>query len=111
MQAQCVKIPLIAGKTQRFLQWVKGAKSRRAEMLASMSHEGVTAEAMFLERDPIGDTLLFYMQGEDLARSQAIFASSNLAVDREARAIIEECWDLSRAHSLEVLLDFVGRAS
>lgn len=110
MQAQCVKVPIINGKTQRFVDWMAEVKGRQAEMLASMRTEGVRAEAMFLERTPSGDALVFYMQAEDLAKAQQVFAASTLAIDTLTRAIIAECWDVSRARPLEVLLELVGPA-
>jgi hypothetical protein len=110
VQAQCVKVPITNGKTQRFVDWMAEVNGRRAEMLASMRLEGVWAEAMFLERSPSGDSLVFYMQADDLARAQQVFASSTLAIDAVTRAIIEECWDVARARPLEVLLDLVGPA-
>jgi Family of unknown function (DUF6176) len=108
--AQCVKIPIINGKTQRFVDWMAEVNGRQGEMLASMRIEGVRAEAMFLERSGSGDALIFYMQADDLARAQQVFASSTLAIDALTRAIITECWDTSRARPLEVLLELVGPA-
>lgn len=105
MQTQCVKIPFLSGKTQRFIDWIASATGRRAEMLESMRAEGVAAEAMFLERGSTEDALIFYMRARDLARAQQVFASSELHIDRETRAIIEECWDVTRARPLDVLLD------
>lgn len=110
MQSQCVKVPIIAGKTQRFVDWMVEVSGRKEEMLASMRIEGVRAEAMFLERFPGGDSLVFYMQADDLARAQQVFASSTLAIDAVTRAIIDECWDVARARPLEVLLELVGAA-
>jgi Family of unknown function (DUF6176) len=110
MQAQCVRIPIVNGKTQRFVDWMAEVNGRRAEMLASMRLEGVRAEAMFLERSTAGDALVFYMQAEDLERAQQVFAASTSAIDSLTRAIIDECWDVSRATRLEVLLELLGPA-
>ncbi|WP_437870311.1 DUF6176 family protein [Sorangium sp. So ce363] len=105
MQAQCVRIPLFAGKTQRFVDWMREAKSRKREMLESMSIEGVCAEAIFLEGGETEDSIVFYMRAHDLARAQQAFASSELAIDKATRDIIAECWDVARARPLDVLLE------
>jgi hypothetical protein len=108
MQAQCVRIPLVAGKTQHFVDWIGEMHQRRDEMLESMRLEGVLAEAMFLARGATGDAVILYMQAQNLERAQRVFAESTLAVDRDTRQIIQECWDVSRAEALEVLLELVG---
>lgn len=110
MQAQCVRIPIVSGKTQRFVDWMAEVNGRQAEMIASMRVEGVRAEAMFLERSTSGDALVFYMQAEDLERAQQVFAASTFAIDALTRAIIDECWDVGRATRLEVLLELLGPA-
>jgi len=108
MQAQCVRIPLFAGKTQRFVDWIGEMNSRRDEMLESMRLEGLVAEAMFLSRGMGGDAVILYMQAHDLQRAQQVFAASTLAVDLDTRKIIDECWDVTRAEPLDVLLELVG---
>jgi hypothetical protein len=50
------------------------------------------------------------MRADDLARAQQVFASSELAIDRDTRTMIQECWDVTRAQPLEVLLELVGPA-
>src|SRR5688500_4895022 len=105
MEAQCVRIPLKPGTTQRFRAWVAESAARREEMLASMGREGVVAEAMFLDCGPGGDALVFYLRAHDLREAQAQFAASELPIDLETRRIIEECWDTAQARPLEVLLE------
>ena len=45
-----------------------------------------------------------------ISRAQRVFAASTLAVDRETRQTIDECWDVTRAEPLDVLLELVGPA-
>jgi Family of unknown function (DUF6176) len=105
MQAQCLKIPLIAGKTARFLDWVSMVRGREREAFEAMSGEGVVAEVILLERGAAGDSVVYYMRARDLERAAQVFAASQLPLDLETRAMIEECWDVARIQALEVLLD------
>ncbi len=105
METQCVRIPLRPEKTGRFLAWLAEARDRKAEMLNSMKAEGVVFEAFFLERGIDSDSVLFYMRARSLADAQAAFGRSTLSIDREARAMMEECWDVDSANALEVLLE------
>ena len=74
-------------------------------MLESMQREGILFEALLVERSQAQDYLLFYLRAHDLVSAQAAFAASELAIDKETRAIIAECWDTSRATPLEVALE------
>lgn len=67
--------------------------------------------SIFLERGPARDALVFYLKAADLAEAQRVFAQSELAIDRETRAIVAECWDVSAAQPLQVLLELVGPAA
>ena len=60
---------------------------------------------MFLERGSAGDSIIYYMRALDLERAAHVFAASQLPIDRETRAMIEECWDVASIQPLEVLLD------
>lgn len=51
------------------------------------------------------------LRAHDLAQAQAVFAESQLPIDRETREVIAECWDVSAAAPLEVLLELVGPVS
>lgn len=105
MQTQCLRIPLLAGKTPRFLDWVSLVRGREREAFEAMSGEGAVAEAIMLERGDAGDSVVYYMRARDLERAAQVFATSQLPIDRETRAMIEECWDVARIQPLEVLLD------
>lgn len=108
MQSQCVKIPLLAGKTARFLAWVAENKGRRGEMIESMKREGVLAEAMFLERGSSGDFVVHYMKAESLAHVGEVFEKSKEPIDIGARAMIKECWDVDNTVYLNVEVDLIG---
>lgn len=108
MQSQCVKVPLLPGKTARFLAWVQENKGRRGEMIESMKREGVMAEAMFLERGATGDFVVHYMKAESLAHVAEVFEKSKEPIDIGARAMIQECWDTANTIYLNVEIDLVG---
>jgi hypothetical protein len=95
----------LPGKTPRFLEWVEMVRGREREAFEAMTGEGAVAEALFLERAPAGDHVVYYMRARDLERAAQVFAASQLPIDRETRAMIEECWDVPRIQALEVLLD------
>lgn len=105
MQTQCLKIPLVAGKTARFLDWAATVRGREREAFEAMSGEGAVAEVIILERSSAGDSVLYYMRARDLERAAQVFAASRRPIDLETRAMIEECWDVARIQALEVLLD------
>lgn len=105
MQSQCLRIPLIPGKTQRFLDWASRIAGRQREAFEAMSGEGAVAEAIGLERNTTGDWLVYYMRARDLARAAEVFAASELPIDRETRAMIDECWDVARIQPLEMVLE------
>lgn len=110
MQAQCVRIPILPGKTQRFIDWLSSIASRREEMVAAMRAEGVVAETICIERGQHGDAVIFYMRAHDIAHAQRTAATSALPIDRETRSIIAECWDVAAARHLDVALELVGPA-
>jgi hypothetical protein len=105
MQTQCLKIPLLPGKTPRFLDWVSHVRGRERDAFEAMSAEGAVAEALFLERSPAGDAVVYYMRARDLEHAAQVFAASERPIDRATRAMIEECWDVPGIRALEVLLD------
>jgi hypothetical protein len=105
VQTQCLKIPLIAGKTERFLHWAAEIRQRPREAFEAMSGEGVVAEAIILEHSEAGDFVIYYMRAQDLERASQVFAASTLPIDRETRSMIEECWDVAHIRALDVLLD------
>src|SRR5262245_36257441 len=62
MQTQCLRIPLLPGKTPRFLDWVAMVRGREHEAFEAMTGEGAVAEGLFLERAPAGDHVVYYMR-------------------------------------------------
>ena len=71
METQCVRIPLCAGETERFLDWIRSIQNRKTEMLEAMRAEGVSFEFIFLEKSDGGDSVVFYMQAGSLADARA----------------------------------------
>ncbi len=105
METQCVRIPLRRGETERFLSFIRAAQARKAEMLESMQAEGVVFECIFLERQAEQDSIIFYMQAENLEKAQRAFAESRLPIDVETRAMIAACWDVERTSLLQPCLE------
>ena len=108
MESQCVRIPLKAGQTERFIEWIRSIQGRKREMLEAMAAEGVSFEAIFLERGVPADSIVFYMRAENLAEAQRRFAGSTLAIDVETRSIIAECWDTTGAAVLTPCLELTA---
>ena len=108
METQCVRIPLCAGETERFLDWIRSIQNRKTEMLEAMRAEGVSFEFIFLEKSDGGDSVVFYMQAGSLADAQRAFAESTLAIDVETRAMIAACWDTGRASVLTPCLELAA---
>ena len=106
-ETQCIRIPLRAGQTDRFLAWVRSMQGREAEQLDAMRAEGVSFESIFLETSERGDSIIFYIKAASLLEMQRVFALSTRTIDVEARAMIEACWDTEHATVLAPCLELI----
>lgn len=77
--------------------------NRKEETLESLNNEGVVVESAFLDVQPQGSFLIYYMRAHDVEKAIAVFQSSSLAID----AYHKECWNkyCKQAAPLELLLD------
>jgi hypothetical protein len=61
-------LPLLPGKTDDWERWIQEVEGPRLnEFQASRKHLGITREASFLQRTPMGDMGILYIEAEDIA--------------------------------------------
>lgn len=103
MKSICVRVSLKKGSTEAVKEWFRTLMDRREETLTSLINEGVVVESAFLDQQPDGDFLIYYMRAEDIERAIAVFQNSSLAID----AYHKDCWGkyCEASISLEQLLD------
>lgn len=81
MKSICVRIALKENSIDSVREWFQTLMDRREETLESLRNEGVIVESAFLDRQPNGDFLIYYMRAKDIEAARAIFQNSNLAID------------------------------
>lgn len=103
MKSICVRVSLKKGATEAVKEWFRTLMDRREETLASLKNEGVVVESAFLDQQPDGDFLIYYMRAEDIEKAIAVFQNSSLAID----AYHKDCWGkyCEASSALEQLLD------
>ena len=75
--------PLAPGKTDAASNWAKEAfERRRDELTQSRLRLNQTREEVFLNRTPMGDIAVIYLEGEDPERANTQFAASQELYDR-----------------------------
>ena len=75
--------PLAEGKTEAARAWAQEAfEKRREELTRSRLALGQLREEVFLNRTPMGDIAVVYLEGEDPVRANARFAASQEPYDR-----------------------------
>ena len=109
-QTQCVKIKVKPGKLETFKAWAQEMHKVPAhEMLELLANEGVVTEQMFLDKHGDDYYIYFFTKAKNLAVANEVFTQSPHPLNIRARAIIEECWDLSNACHIEILADWEGQ--
>ena len=103
MKSICVRVALKEGSTEAVKEWFHTLMNRREETLESLRNEGVIVESAFLDRQPNGDFLIYYMRAQDIEKAIAIFQNSSLDID----AYHKNCWGkyCGQSTPLEQLLD------
>lgn len=81
MKSICVRIALKENSTDAVREWFQTLMDRREETLESLKNEGVIVESAFLDRQPDGDFLIYYMRAKDIEKAKIVFQNSNLAID------------------------------
>src|SRR5439155_18144839 len=76
-----VALPLLPGKTDAFLQFVKDVKGPRyGEIVASYRRVGIDVANWYLQHTPQGDMVVIYLEG-DVPRAFQGFAESKDSYD------------------------------
>ena len=88
MKSICVRVALKEGTTEAVRDWFRTLIDRREETLESLKNEEVIVESAFLDRQPDGDFLIYYMRAQDIEKAMAVFQNSSLAID----AYHKSCW-------------------
>lgn len=103
MKSICIRVALKENSVDSVKEWFRTLAERREETLESLRNEGVTVESAFLDRQPSGDFLIYYMRAKDIETAITVFQNSNLAID----AYHKSCWGKYCGEStpLEQLLD------
>jgi len=77
MDQVCFALPVISGKTEdarAFFKELEG--SRKAEFARSEERIGIPKESWYLQKTPMADLLIGYMESPDFARALDLFARS-----------------------------------
>ena len=103
MQSICVRVKLKEGMLEEVRQWFHTLMNRSAETLESLQNEGVIVESTFLDRQPSGDFLIYYLRAQDIEKAMDVFQNSSLTID----AYHKECWSkyCEKSTHLEQLFD------
>ncbi|WP_224450063.1 DUF6176 family protein [Haloprofundus salilacus] len=78
------------GKTDRLREWTDEIRAREDEALETLQHEGMHAEAAFVEHAEDGDYLVYYMEADDIEEVFEAFEESPHEIDREHREVMHE---------------------
>ena len=83
------------GKEARLREWLLELNARSDEVRATFEAETVRAEQAYIIPTRDGPLLVYAMEAEDFDRGRQAFAASKHAIDREHRAVMQECLDES----------------
>jgi hypothetical protein len=87
----------------RLRDWLGGLSSRREELRESYRQQGTRYELFYLIEGSDGPVLVTMTEFEDLEQARASFLASQLPIDREFKALMQE---ISRGHPpVELLYD------
>lgn len=73
--------PLGPGKTDEYLKFSVEATSRMTEFADARHGYGITVDRSYLNRTPMGDFVVVYLEGDDPMTGNQAFASSNHPFD------------------------------
>jgi hypothetical protein len=108
-QTQCIKIKVKPGKAEVFKTWARHMDQVDTKELAELlAEEGVITEQMFMDKHGEDYYVYFFTKAKNLARANEVFIQSQHPINQKARAIIDECWDLSNACHIEIMADWEG---
>jgi len=67
METLGVAAPILPGKLGQWREMVAELRRRSDEHARSMKEKGLAREDLWLQQTPFGDTVILYMEGEELA--------------------------------------------
>jgi hypothetical protein len=73
--------PLAPGKADEYLSFCREATERMSEFSQARQSYGITVDRSYLNRTPMGDILVVYLEGEDPVAGNAAFAASRIPFD------------------------------
>ena len=82
---------VIPGKEGRLREWLEELKTRSTEVMETWDLEGVRSEKAYIIPGEHGPVLIYISEAEDLERAWTAFASSELPIDIQHRAVLAEC--------------------
>src|SRR3989442_14444185 len=91
MDQVCFALPVISGKTEdarAFFKELEG--SRKAEFARSEERIGIPKESWYLQKTPMADLLIGYMESPDFARALDLFARSQDGLDVWFKRLLAE---------------------
>jgi hypothetical protein len=82
MEKLGVAAPILPGRLAQWRQMVDELRRRSDEHARSMKAKGLSREDLWLQQTPIGDTVVLYMEGEELASYMKKIFESDTPFDR-----------------------------
>jgi len=82
METLGVAAPILPGKLGQWREMVKELRTRSDEHARSMKAKGLAREDLWLQQTPFGDTVILYMEGEELATYMKKVFESDAPFDR-----------------------------
>jgi len=82
METLGVAAPILPGKLGQWREMVNELRRRSDEHARSMKAKGLAREDLWLQQTPFGDTVILYMEGEELATYMKKVFESDAPFDR-----------------------------
>ena len=83
--------PIRPDKESRLRGWMAELQSRASEVRESFVRETVRHEQVFIVEAKDGPLLVYVIEAEDHGTARTAYASSELAIDKEHQAVLDEC--------------------
>lgn len=90
LESQCLRIKLQKGKTDFFLNWIKGVREKKPLLREALENAGIVSEMVYLERTPEADYIILFTRAKSLIASNAALLTSKLEIDIETRNIFKQ---------------------
>jgi hypothetical protein len=90
MERLAFAAPILPGKTPQWREMVAELRRRSSEHERSQRDKGVETEHVWLQETPLGDIVIVYQEGEDLASYMGKLLQSDVPFDRWFAAQLAE---------------------